>query len=81
MDEKIPEVSYQLRKANERVESLEEERDYLLDSNTNVPVDISRIRKSLAEELDRDVAELPFIAEVIQVVPDENKWTGPIERP
>ena len=51
-----------------------------MDSNTNVPVDISRIRKSLAEELDRDVAELPFIAEVIQVVPDENKWTGPIER-
>ena len=80
LDEKIPEISYQLRKANERVESLEEERDYLLDSNTNVPVDISRIRKSLAEELDRDVAELPFIAEVIQVVPDENKWTGPIER-
>ena len=80
MDEKIPEISYQLRKANDRVESLEEERDYLLDSNTNVPVDISRIRKSLAEELDRDIAELPFIAEVIQVVPDENKWTGPIER-
>ena len=80
LDEKIPEISYHLRKANERVEDLEEERDYLLDSNTNVPVDISRIRKSLAEKLDRDVAELPFIGELIQVVPDENKWTGPIER-
>ena len=80
LDEKIPEISYQLRKANERVEDLEEERDYLLDSNTNVPVGISRIRKSLAEKLDRDVAELPFIGELIQVVPDENKWTGPIER-
>jgi len=80
LDEKIPEVSYQLRKANERVEILEEERDYLLDSNTNVPVEISRLRKSLAEVLDRDVAELPFIAEVIQVLPDEVKWTGPIER-
>ena len=80
LDEKIPEISYQLRRANERVEDLEEERDYLLDSNTNVPVDISRIRKSLAEKLDRDVAELPFIGELIQVVPDENKWSGSIER-
>lgn len=80
LDEKIPEISYQLRKANERVESFEEERECLLDSNINIPVDISRIRKSLAEELDRDIAELPFIGELIQVVPDENKWTGPIEQ-
>ena len=80
LDEKIPEISYQLRKANERVEYLEEERDYLLDSNSNVPVDMSRLRKSLAEALDRDIAELPFVAEVIQVMPDEVKWTGPIER-
>ena len=77
---KIPEVSYQFRKASERVESLEDERNYLLDSNTNVPADLSRLRKSLAKTLDRDVAELPFIAELIQVVPDEVKWTGPIER-
>ena len=80
LDEKIPEISYQLRRANERVENLEEERDYLLVSNTNVPVDLSRLRKSLAEALDRDVAELPFIGEIIQVVPDEIKWVGPIER-
>ena len=80
LDEKIPEISYQLRKANEKVVHLEDERDHLLDSNANVPVDISRLRKSLAEELDRDVAELPFVAELIQVVPDEIKWNGPIER-
>ena len=80
LDEKIPEVSYQFRKASERVETLEDERNYLLESNTNVPADLSRLRKSLAKALDRDVAELPFIAELIQLVPDEVKWTGPIER-
>lgn len=80
LDEKIPEISYQLRKANERVEQLEEERSHLLESNSNIPPDLSRLRKSLASALDRDVAELPFVAEIMQVVPDESKWTGPIER-
>ena len=51
LDEKIPEISYQLRKANDRVDNLEEERDYLLDSNTNVPLIFPESRKSLAEEL------------------------------
>ena len=30
--------------------------------------------------MDRDIAELPFVAELVQVLPDESKWTGPIER-
>ena len=80
LDEKIVEVSYQLKKANERVETLEDERNYLLESNTNVPPEVSRLRASLAKALDRDLAELPFVAELIQVLPDEAKWTGPIER-
>jgi uncharacterized protein YPO0396 len=80
LDEKIPEISYLLRKANERVEALEDERSYLLEANSNVPHEIARLRNALAVHLDRDVAELPFIAELTQVVPDENKWTGPIER-
>lgn len=80
LDEKIPEISYLLRKANERVEALEDERSYLLEANSNVPHEIARLRNALAVHLDRDVAELPFIAELTQVVPDEDKWTGPIER-
>ena len=39
-----------------------------------------RLRNALASHLDRDSAELPFVGELIQVVPDEDKWTGPIER-
>ncbi len=80
LDEKIVEVSYHLKKANERVETLEDERNYLIESNTNVPPEIARLRASLAIALDRDIAELPFVAELVQVLPDESKWTGPIER-
>ena len=80
LDEKIPEVSYLLRKANERVDSLEDERSFLLEANSNVPPEVARLRNALASHLDRDSAELPFVGELIQVVPDEDKWTGPIER-
>jgi uncharacterized protein YPO0396 len=80
LDEKIPEISYLLKKANEKVENLEEERRYLLEANSNVPSEIARLRTGLATALDRDSKELPFIGELIQVVPDEVKWTGPIER-
>ena len=80
LDEKIPEISYLLKKANEKVENLEEERRYLLEANSNVPSEIARLRTGLATALDRDAKELPFVGELIQVVPDEVKWTGPIER-
>jgi len=80
LDEKIPEVSYLLRKANERVETLEDERSFLLEANSNVPPEVARMRNALASHLDRDAAELPFVGELIQIVPDEDKWTGPIER-
>ena len=77
---KIPEISYQWRKGNERVESLEDERSYLLEANSSVPAETARLRDSLAKSLDRDSAELPFVAELVQVMPDEDKWSGPIER-
>jgi uncharacterized protein YPO0396 len=80
LDEKIPEISYLLKKANEKVQTLEDERRYLLETNSNVPAEIARLRTGLATALDRDAKELPFIGELIQVVPDEDKWTGPIER-
>ena len=80
LDEKIPEISYLLKKATEKVQSLEDERRYLLETNSNIPSEIARLRTGLATALDRDAKELPFIGELIQVVPDEVKWTGPIER-
>jgi uncharacterized protein YPO0396 len=75
-----PDLSYSLRNTNETIEKLEAQRNYLLEANSNVPVEISRLRDGLAVALDRDVGELPFIAELIQLVPDEDKWTGAVER-
>jgi len=80
LDEKIPEISYLLRKGDERVESLENERSFLLEANSNIPHELARLRNALATHLDRDDAELPFVGELVQVVPDEDKWKGPIER-
>ena len=54
LDEKIPEISYLLKKANEKVDSLENERKYLLDANSNIPSEIARLRTGLATALDRD---------------------------
>jgi uncharacterized protein YPO0396 len=62
------------------VENLENERKFLLEANSNIPSEIARLRTGLATALDRDIKELPFVGELIQVVPDEVKWTGPIER-
>jgi len=80
LDEVHPDLSYSLRNTNETIEKLEAQRNYLLEANSNVPVEISRLRDGLAVALDRDVGELPFIAELIQLVPDEDKWTGAVER-
>lgn len=80
IDEKIPEISFLLKKAKEKVENLEAERRFLLETHSNIPSEIARLRTGLATALDRDSKELPFVGELIQVVPDEVKWTGPIER-
>ncbi|MBU62941.1 MAG: hypothetical protein CMI26_10620 [Opitutae bacterium] len=80
LDEVHPDLSYSLRNTNETIDKLEAQRNYLLEANSNVPVEISRLRDGLAVALDRDVGELPFIAELVQVVPDEDKWTGAVER-
>ena len=80
LDEKLPELGYALRSAEENVERLEERRRHLLEANSNVPMEIARLRSGLAVALDRDAGELPFVGELIQLVPDEVKWTGPVER-
>lgn len=80
LDEVLPDLGYSLRNTNEIISKLEAQRSHLLEGNSNVPVELSRLRDSLAVALDRDVGELPFIAELVQLVPDEQKWTGVIER-
>ena len=59
---------------------LEDERSFFCSKPTPTFHPMSPGCNALASHLDRDSAELPFVGELIQVVPDEDKWTGPIER-
>ena len=48
--------------------------------SSNVPISYQKFRSELAEALLVDEASLPFIAELIQVRPEEKQWRGAIER-
>lgn len=47
---------------------------------SNLPVNYQAFRSELAEALGLDEGELPFVAELIQVKPEEAHWRGAIER-
>ncbi|HBT7819412.1 TPA: hypothetical protein UOY07_004116 [Klebsiella pneumoniae] len=48
--------------------------------DSNLPVHYQAFRSELAKALNVDESELPFVAELIQVKPEEAKWRGAIER-
>lgn len=47
---------------------------------SNVPGQFHQFRSQLAAHLHVDEGELPFVAELIQVKPEEHAWRGAIER-
>ena len=47
---------------------------------SNLPGPFQSFRSDMAAELDLDEAELPFVAELVQVKPEEQTWRGAIER-
>lgn len=47
---------------------------------SNIPLAQQRFRSELAAQLGLDEAELPFVAELIEVKPEEQVWRGAIER-
>jgi uncharacterized protein YPO0396 len=48
--------------------------------SSNVPAENLRIRRHVAAALGLDEADLPFVAEWIEVLPSEGEWAGAIER-
>ncbi|CDG16278.1 conserved protein of unknown function [Xenorhabdus doucetiae] len=48
--------------------------------DSNLPAHYQAFRSELAKALDIDEAELPFVAELVQVKPEEASWRGAIER-
>ncbi|HDL7824528.1 TPA: hypothetical protein PXP39_003001 [Yersinia enterocolitica] len=48
--------------------------------DSNLPAHYQAFRSELAKALNVDESELPFVAELIQVKPEEAQWRGAIER-
>lgn len=47
---------------------------------SNIPYRFQQFRSQLADELNIDEEELPFVAELVQVKPEQQQWQGAIER-
>lgn len=54
--------------------------DSLLNRRNRMPVDLIRVRSELAQLLDTSEDTLPFVGELIQVLPEEKHWEDSIER-
>lgn len=66
--------------SSEREKQLTEEIRSLESRSGNISVDSIRIREALAQALDVEPDELPFVGELLQVRPEEGAWEGAIER-
>lgn len=73
-----------MMRARAKVRDLETEFDSVRRTGSTIPPRLQEVRKDLAGELgvDEGVARdlLPFVGELIDVLPEEAKWTGAIER-
>ena len=67
-----------LEKYNQELKLLGEEIVYLKNNPSNIPHRISKMRDTMAQELDLDVKQLPFVGELIEV--QDASWNGAIER-
>lgn len=70
----------EFREIGVRDKALSNEIQSLKGRASNIPADGIRIREALAEALNVDPGELPFVGELLQVRPDEAAWEGAIER-
>lgn len=48
--------------------------------NSNIPIEQQRFRTLLAQHLGLDEDALPFVAELVEVRPEQSQWRGAIER-
>lgn len=48
--------------------------------SSNIPIPYQRFRSMLAEHLDLTDEHLPFVAELVEVKPEDGRWRGAIER-
>ncbi len=67
-------VDTELKELGAEYEAVKERPD------SNIRGDYQHFRADLAEQLGLDISQLPFVAELVQVKPEEHLWRGAIER-
>ena len=81
LEEEEAEARSVSRQARQRCEQLEEEiRAVKASPGSNLPIEFQQFRGDLAAHLKRAAEELPFVAELVEVQPEESAWRGAIER-
>ncbi len=63
-----------------KVEAFTQEIAEAANNDSNIPQTYRRFRDQLADRLGIGISELPFVAELIEVKDDQQKWRGAIER-
>lgn len=61
-------------------EKTQEEQAIRQRPGSNIPGHFQQFRSSLADELQLDEDQLPFVAELIEIKPEQQHWRGAIER-
>ncbi len=75
------ETATQLREQKAKAVALENEiREVKARPGSNIHTQFQNFREALAAHLGLAVRELPFIAELVEVKPEESRWRGAIER-
>jgi uncharacterized protein YPO0396 len=65
---------------HEKLAALSREVASLKNRPSNLPSWYVDVRSKIAEAVGLDVSDLPFVGELIQALPDEERWHGAIER-
>jgi uncharacterized protein YPO0396 len=80
LDREKTDHAVDLREVVKRRQALEAEVASLRRRRSNIPLRNLEIRRELAQTLELDEAELPFVGELVQVDETESEWEGTIER-
>ena len=73
-------ITIGLNQLKEQEQQLQEEITSLKARQSNIPLNNLRIRQQMAETIEIDAEELPFIGELLKVDEKEALWEGVIER-
>jgi uncharacterized protein YPO0396 len=73
-------VGVQIRERKSQGEQLQEELQSLRSRKTNIPLQVMKVRREMAEVLRLSEEELPFAGELLQVDRSAAEWEGALER-